>query len=237
MTHVSRPLIGLLLATVVFFALWMVALKPHGSSGSASGSENQGLGQYQTDINAAHKAVQTANGASARARRGAEHADDDEPARAARATAPAARRRRHARRRRTGDGAGERDGAARPAAAPRPVARPAAIPKPAASRLASVEQALRSHRVLALLFYNPGAPDDRAIHQELAGITTHRGRVFKLAIPLGEISRYTSITEELPVNLSPTLVLVAPDRQTDEIVGYADPFEISQRIEDALALR
>jgi hypothetical protein len=210
MTHVSKPLIGLLLATVVFFALWMVALKPHGSGGSSSGSGNQGLGQYQTDINAAHKAVQTANAASGRA--------GSVPAAPATVTATSTV-------------------AAHPTASPKPLVRPVRTREPAASRLASVQQALRSHRVLALLFYNPGAPDDRAIHRELTGVPTHRGRVFKLAIPLSEIGRYTSITEELPVNLSPTLVLVAPDRQTDEIVGYADPFEISQRIDDALALR
>jgi len=123
------------------------------------------------------------------------------------------------------------------AARPRPVAHPAPARKPAETRLASVEHAIRSHRVVALLFYNPGAPDDRAVHQELAGVPTHGGRVFKLAIPVGEIRSYTSITEQLSVNLSPTLVLVAPDRETDEIVGYADPFEISQRVDDALALR
>ncbi len=196
MTHVSRPLIGLLLATVVLFALWTVALKPRGSSGGAGGSGNQGLGQYQADINAAHRAVGTANAASARA--GAV------PARTTAARASAAAH---------------------------------LLRKPAETRLASVEHALRSHRVVALLFYNPGAPDDRAVHQELAGVPIHGGRVFKLAIPVGEIRSYTSITEQLSVNLSPTLVLVAPDRQTDEIVGYADPFEISQRVDDALALR
>jgi hypothetical protein len=210
MTHVSRPLVGLLIATVVFFALWVVALKPHGSSGSTT----RGLGQYQADVNAAHRAVTTANAAGARA--GAA------PSAPARSGAPIV----HA-----------TTATAAPAAPPRPVARPAPSPRSAASRLASVQHALRSHRVLALLFYNPGAPDDRAVDRELAGVPTHGGRVLKLAIPVNEIRRYTSITEQLPVNLSPTLVLVAPDRQTDEIVGYADPFEISQRVEDALALR
>ncbi|HEY1591248.1 MAG TPA: hypothetical protein VGF81_05615 [Solirubrobacteraceae bacterium] len=222
MTHVSRPLIGLLLATVVLFALWTVALKPHGSSGGAGGSANQGLGQYQADINAAHRAVGTANAASARA--GAM------PARTTAPTAPAAA---HP----TATVHPAATARAAQAARPRPVAHPAPARKPAETRLASVEHAIRSHRVVALLFYNPGAPDDRAVHQELAGVPTHGGRVFKLAIPVGEIRSYTSITEQLSVNLSPTLVLVAPDRQTDEIVGYADPFEISQRVDDALALR
>ena len=60
--------------------------------------------------------------------------------------------------------------------------------------------------------------------------------MFKLAIPLSEIESYLPITNQVPVNVSPTLVLVAADGQADEIVGYTDPFEISQRVDDALAL-
>jgi len=52
-THVSRPLIGLLVGAVLFFALWIVALKP--SSGSSPGSG--GLGQYQGAINAARNSA------------------------------------------------------------------------------------------------------------------------------------------------------------------------------------
>ena len=56
----SRSLIALLIGTVAFFALWVVALKP-GSSKTGSGS--QGLGQYQSAINKAHQAVATSNAA------------------------------------------------------------------------------------------------------------------------------------------------------------------------------
>ena len=59
MAQVSRPLIALLVATAAFFALWVVALKPHGSSGGSGGGAKAGLGQYQADINAAHHAVHT----------------------------------------------------------------------------------------------------------------------------------------------------------------------------------
>ena len=226
MTHVSRPLIGLLLATVVFFALWMVALKPRGSSGGAGGSANQGLGQYQADINAAHRAVGTANAASARAGAVPARADGCEPA-SRRPGAPD-------RDRPPGRDGGAQAQAARPR--PSPTRRPRGSPRRDQARVRSSTRSARtaSSRCCST---TRERPDDRAVHQELAGVPTHGGRVFKLAIPLNEIRRYTSITEQLPVNLSPTLVLVAPDRQTDEIVGYADPFEISQRVDDALALR
>ena len=107
----------------------------------------------------------------------------------------------------------------------------------AASRFGAVQRALRRHEVLALLFFNPAAPDDRAVNAELRTVPAHSGKVFKLAIPLSEINSYMAITNRVPVNLSPTLVLIAPNGAADEIVGYADPFEISQRVNDALAIR
>src|SRR2546421_8912522 len=67
MAHVSKPLIGLLVATVAFFALWVVALKPSGQAGSSGAGASKGLGQFQSDINAAHQAVNTANAAGGRA--------------------------------------------------------------------------------------------------------------------------------------------------------------------------
>ncbi|MDQ6775166.1 MAG: hypothetical protein M3071_02860, partial [Actinomycetota bacterium] len=63
MTRPSRPLLGLLVATVAFFALWIVALKP--SSSSTTG--NSGVGQYQSAINAAKAAVATQNHTNAAA--------------------------------------------------------------------------------------------------------------------------------------------------------------------------
>ena len=228
MAHVSKPLVGLLVATVAFFALWVVALKPSGQSGSSGPGASKGLGQFQSDINAAHQAVNTSNADNSRA--GAD------PTSAATA-------------------AGTTPGAAHPAKTPavavKPVARTAAKPKavsraaakpatgaPAsATRLGAVQRALRSHKVLALLFYNPAAPDDRAVRQELGAVPTHAGKVFKLAIPLNEMVSYLAITNQVQVNVSPTLVLIAPNGLADEIVGYTDPFEVSQRLDDALALR
>src|SRR5581483_10763360 len=58
MDRVSRPLLGLLVASVLVLVLWIVALKP-----SSSSSTGGAVGQYQPAINAAHNAV--ANSVSA----------------------------------------------------------------------------------------------------------------------------------------------------------------------------
>ena len=88
MTSVSRPLIGLLVACVAFFAVWTLALKP---SSSSSGGTKGGLGPYQSAIDKAHQAV--ANSQSAAAAQGSpvtatptatggrfrDHAERDQP--------------------------------------------------------------------------------------------------------------------------------------------------------------
>jgi hypothetical protein len=88
---------------------------------------------------------------------------------------------------------------------------------------------------VALLFYNPAAADDDAVKQELASVPTHKRHVVKLAIPLSEASAFTAVTQQVPVNLSPTLVLVSPDGQASEIVGFTTSFEIGRRVDDAFA--
>jgi hypothetical protein len=113
----------------------------------------------------------------------------------------------------------------------------AAQRKAAAGRLGTVSRALSSGKVLALLFYNPAAADDQAVRHELDSVPLHGGRVAKLAIPLSELAGYAVVTNQVPVNLSPTLVVIDPSRQASTVVGFADGFEIAQRIDDALAVK
>ena len=126
------------------------------------------------------------------------------------------------------------------AAAPRVVHRAPSGPRPAVSatgRLGAVERAMATRKVLALLFYNPSAADDQAVKQELATVPAHGGQVFKLAIPLSELSNYAVLTNRVPVNISPTLVIVDRTHHAEEITGFADSFEISQRLQEALGVR
>jgi hypothetical protein len=88
-----------------------------------------------------------------------------------------------------------------------------------------------------MLFYNPLAADDQAVKHELAAVPTHHGRVVKLTIPLSESSNFTAVTQQVPINFSPTMVLIAPHGQVDEIVGFSDQLEIAEHVDDALATK
>lgn len=214
MTHVSRPLLGLLVATVAVFALWIVALKPSASTSGHSGP--QGLGQYQSAVNAAHGAVGTANQASAQNGGVIPSGSGATSSAPAKTTAPA---------KLTTGGASSTSSTA--AAASKSVSKRAAD-------AATVIAALRAHKAVAVLFYNPAAPDDQAVKHELVAVPTHGGRVVKLAVPLTELTSFPVITNQVPIDSTPTLVLIDRHQQASTIVGYASGFEIAQRVADAL---
>jgi hypothetical protein len=206
MDNVSRPLIALLVGTVAFFALWMTALKP--SSSKSGGAQ---ANAYQSAIAKAHQAVATSNAASV------VHGGTvpSAPATTAPVTTTVA-----------------------------PTATPAQTPpKPASTtsasatqtRLDTVSRALLAHRVVAMLFYNPAATDDRAVKRELATVPKYGRQVVKLAVPLSELARYPVVTNQLMVNESPTLVLIDGHGEAAMMVGFADRYEIAQRVLDALA--
>lgn len=214
----SRSLIALLVGTVVFFALWMFALKGSSSTPGGSGSSKGGaLGQYQSDISAAHKAVATSNASNAAS--GNENATS------------------------SGGASASANSTAKPSAGSTPQTQSQPSPPvttaeahrhSAAATLATVQAAVKSQKVVALLFYNPAAPDDQAVKQELAAVPVHKGAVVKLTVPLSEAASFTAVTQQVPLNFSPTLVLISKTDQASEIVGYSTPFEIDQRVLDAL---
>jgi hypothetical protein len=236
MDNVSRPLIALLVATVAFFALWIVALKPSSSTSSSN------PGAYRSAIKAAHQAVSASGGA---------HPGTTPTALAsAPGSAPSAAATSH-----SGSGASTptastpattTPGAATPGTATTATVAGRATgvtvvrkhDSPATRhRLNAVTAALENRRVLALLFYNPAATDDRAVKRELATVPTHHLSVVSLAVPINELARYPVVTTQVPVNESPTLVLIDARRQASTIVGFADRFEIAQRVQDALAIK
>ena len=93
-----------------------------------------------------------------------------------------------------------------------------------------ISAALREHKVLAILFYNPAGADDEAVKHELASIPTHRGRVVKLIVPVAELSRYTTITTQVMVSTTPTLVLIGRNHQASTITGFESSFELATRV-------
>ncbi len=215
MGNVPRPLLGLLVATVAFFALWIVALKPSSSS-TTSGGTTHGLGTYQSAI---HKA----KGVQSVVNRGA----------AAAGGTPTATASGHAHRASTAPVVHKPVAKAHTGTRAR-VATHTVTRATAAQRVSVVQRALAAHKVIAALFYNPAASDDQAVKKELAAVPEHSGKVVKLTVPLSELSSYTAITNQVPVAFSPTLVVINRSGQASTIVGFADTFEIANRIAGAL---
>ena len=220
----SRSLIALLIGTVVFFALWVVALKP--SSSNHPSGKSQGLGAFQSDISAARHAVTTAN-ANQAASAGENPATSSSSSRTSASTKPAKHATTATSRSSSKSSTAERTKASA-SVAPTPQATPA-------SELSTIKAALSDHKAVALLFYNPAAADDQAVRREMSSVPSHRGQVVKLEIPANEAGNFTSVTQQVPVNLTPTLVLISRSGDASEIVGYSDAFEIDQRVADALA--
>ena len=232
MNHVSKPLLGLLVATVAFFALWIVALKPSSSSTGA----NPGLGQYQSAINAAKAtaAAQDPSAAAANALGGGAATTSATTASGAATTAKAA-----ATTATTTPTTTRSPAAAQRASTKSTSAKPGSGTKPGVTtptqRLNAVDRAIAGHKVLALLFYNPAAADDQAVKHELRTIPARGGRVVKVAIPISEVASYPVVTNQVPVEGSPTLVIVDRAARAFTLVGFATAFEIASRIDDALS--
>ncbi len=219
MDNVSRPLIALLIATLAFFALWITMLKPSTAPSGPKGGTNA----YQSAIAKARQTVAASDRAAGihttpAAGASGIHTTPAAGAAAAQSSSPSV------------------PTVTVPSTSAKVGGGAAHNPAATTHRLNVVTRALDAHKVLALLFYNPAATDDRAVKRELASVSTHGHRVVKLAIPISELARYPVVTTQVQLNESPTLVLIDSHRQATTIVGFADRFEIAQRVQDALAV-
>ena len=210
MGNVSRPLIGLLVATVLFFSLWIVALKPSGSTGS-------GVGRYQSAINAARASAAEQDRAAAAA--GNTVVPATKPAAAAVALTGQHSRFRAGTHTRVLTGAASTASLSGRYSAGSPEA---------------VDRALAAHKVLVLLFYNPAASDDQAVKQELTDVLVRPSRILKLAVPLSEIASYPAVTSQVLIGTSPTLVIVNGLGRAQTITGFSDLWPIVERVSAAL---
>ncbi len=170
MASLPRPLIGLLVATLAAFGLWYVELKP---SSSSSGGSSQAVGVYQSAINQAHQAV-TVSGA-ADAKLGAPTSTGPAPNSPTTANATTAK--------------------ASPATATSAKATPPGKTAAPAKPISVIKNAIETHKVVAVLFYNTAASDDQAMAHELAAVPTHGGKVVKLAVPVSELTSFGMITQ------------------------------------------
>lgn len=228
----------LLAVTLLFAALWFVALRPKSSAGggaaatpaqtapASSSGAAPGTAGLKGAIDKAHGAVTTASGDAARA---AQSSADGSGA----ATAPATSGS-------TPAGAAAPSGAAasgKPAAKPPATHAGAVHPAAASPQVRAVKSALRHHKAVVIAFVDPNTADARAVAQEVRHVPHFGGRAVTLAVPISELSDYDFITNKVEITVAPTVVIVDPHRSATTIVGFTDRGEIEQRLADALATK
>jgi hypothetical protein len=95
-----------------------------------------------------------------------------------------------------------------------------------------VKRALDAHKVVAILFWNRHAIDDRSVKGSLDSLP-HSNRVVKFSDRIKNISRYTRITAAANVSTTPSVVIVNRKGQAEVVSGYVDRETLDQYIRNA----
>ncbi len=89
--------------------------------------------------------------------------------------------------------------------------------------------ALADKKVAVVLFWTKGGADDNSVRRAVSSISA-RKRVAVFTIPSNEVGKYPAITTGVGIAISPTVLVIGPNRQYQEIVGYTDALAITQAI-------
>jgi len=227
MTQLSRPYQIALLTMALFVAVWFLALRGHSAATPEPGS--------------ATSAPAVAGAPAA----GAEAKSTPAPSHSASVTAAAAAKHaasvRHA-------AAVKHAAAVRHAAAVQAKtnsstghatpSKPAPVVKhhsaaTAASPQKNVEAELKAGKTVAILFWNPKGTVDAVVSRELfaaaralgAGLAVHQTGP-------GQVGAFGSITREVQIDLTPTIMLISKTGRTTVITGLTDTFAITQAISE-----
>jgi hypothetical protein len=99
---------------------------------------------------------------------------------------------------------------------------------------APVKRALDAHKVVAVLFWNPRAIDDRSVHASLEAVPRRGGKVAVFSDRVKNLSRYTRISTATSINTTPSLVVVNRKGEAEVVTGYLDRQTVAQYVRNAL---
>jgi hypothetical protein len=247
--QVSRPMQIALVGAFLFLAVWFLALRPKKASVEATApvpAQTTALPTTSTPqpaasgfgkaVEKARAGAQTANqAAAAEQATGTSTTGTATPAASGSGTAaaPAAPAAPSAARLR-GSVASVAVVGAEQAGATVTVLRKVTDQGPARHLPARVQSALDHHKVIVLLFWSRRSSDDRAVRDEVAHLSRHRGRVLVVMAPVGSVGRYSRITAGVEVSQSPTVLIVDPHRKAEMLTGFVDGANINQAVLAAL---
>lgn len=102
------------------------------------------------------------------------------------------------------------------------------------SRASTVESQLHAGRIVLLLFWSPGSSEDRAVHAQVQAA----GRSLKARVALdfakaGEVGSFGTVTRDISVLQTPTLLIINQKGLATTITGLTDAFSIEQAVREA----
>jgi hypothetical protein len=219
MDQISPPMRIALAVAVVFLAAYMLVLKPKDEAPAPAASTAAPAAASASDSNAAQtslgKAVESAHGAAA----ATENKQNAEAAASGEATTNA------------------------PSTTQSTPSTSTTTPStatgsaPADESLAKLPKWLQhsmDKKVVAILFTNHKAADDRRTADALKHAYRAHGDVVTRAVPLSKIADYRPVAQGVDVSQSPTLMVIDRDRQAQSLVGYSSVDTINQAIIDGL---
>jgi cytoskeletal protein RodZ len=236
-----------LVATLAFVAIWFVALRhrsekaatpatpaPAQTTAVPTTSKPQPTGSgFGRAVEKARGAARTANGAVAAEQRTGESAA---PSASATATPTPASKPAAKAAPAPSVAAVAVSGARQAGAAVAPLRHKAGIEEgPAHALPRPIQSALDARKVIVLLFWQPNSSDDRAVHDEVAGLSTHGGKVVVKSAPLADLGTYGRIVAGAKVQQSPTVIVIDGNHRARTLTGFVDGEVIDQAVLAALA--
>lgn len=258
MTQLSRPFQIALVALVLFVLVWFVGLRRPGStSSSASSSPTRPVtahavvhtrstaatsrsthGLSRTESSAVSAAQTAAHGAAVHVTHGdvgsAQHSTTSvrthtsvtvlrRSGTSAAATGTASSGASH---RATVDPRRTQPAQRGPAAAATSPATPA--------RQAAVAAELKQGKVVLILFWNSHSSTDTAVHGQVLAAAHKLGRTFAVQTATADqVGAFGSITHDIQIYQTPTLLIVNPHGQVTTVTGYTDAYAIEQTVREA----
>lgn len=213
MDQISPPMRIVLAVAVVFLAAYMLVLRPKDETVQPAATPATPAAASAKDANEA----QTSLGKAVESARGAKDAVESRQGTAT-----------------SGETSSPSTTAAKPSA-PKAAAKPKDKPAdPALAKLPNWLEDSMDKKVVAILFTNGKAADDRRTRRALNQAFTANGKVVKRAVPISKIARYRPVAEGVNVQQSPTLMVIDRKRTARVLVGYSSLNTINQTIIDGL---
>lgn len=121
------------------------------------------------------------------------------------------------------------------------VSHPAAPSHPArstqhsnATRAGSVEAQLHAGKIVLLLFWNPHSTDDQAVRSQVQAVGgSLKGKVALDFAKAREVGSFGTVTRDISVLQTPTLLIINRRGLTTTITGLTDAFSIEQAVREA----